>query len=196
MLTQNVEKIVDMLIDNGQYKFDDRQIIVFGLISLMQICFNIITTVMIGLFLGMLVESIYFLISFAPIRSYAGGYHAITPIKCYLLSVLIIIAVLLTQKYEVIGATMYFMGTIFSTVIIISLSPQQDTNKPLDSIEIKMYRKKAYFFLAVNMATLILTYLIGLFDVAKTISLSLFILAISLVAAKLINPKQARSDCD
>ena len=54
--------------------------------------------IIIGLLFNMICESIIFMVSYSILRIYAGGYHASTPIRCYLFSIVMIVAVLLLMK--------------------------------------------------------------------------------------------------
>lgn len=48
---------------------------------------NLISTIVIGVIAGNVFESIAFLVFYIPLRSYAGGYHASTPRRCYFISI-------------------------------------------------------------------------------------------------------------
>lgn len=57
------------------------------------------TLLVIGWLFGMVVESVIFYVSFIAIRKFAGGYHAMTPLRCYLFSTItIFISLLLLQQ--------------------------------------------------------------------------------------------------
>ena len=48
---------------------------------------NLISTIVIGVIVGKVFESIAFLVFYIPLRSYVGGYHASTPRSCYFISI-------------------------------------------------------------------------------------------------------------
>ena len=60
---------------------------------------NLISTIVIGVIAGKVFESIAFLVFYIPLRSYVGGYHASTPRRCYFISIVIIMAMLLFIIY-------------------------------------------------------------------------------------------------
>ena len=59
---------------------------------------HIVTIIILGVCFDMLFESIVFYGSFILIRKFAGGYHAKTPIRCYLFSAMSNIIVLSAIK--------------------------------------------------------------------------------------------------
>lgn len=48
---------------------------------------NLISTIVIGVIASNVFESIAFFVFYIPLRSYAGGYHASTPRRCYFISI-------------------------------------------------------------------------------------------------------------
>ncbi len=129
-----------ILIENEVIDAEDKEIYDYGLKQGMIIVLNAITTIMIGSLFGMLSETIVFSIAYIPLRSYVGGYHAKTQLRCYLLSVLLIICVLFAIENILWTSSIVLGLTFISGIIIFILAPMEDSNKPLDSIEKKVFR--------------------------------------------------------
>lgn len=81
------ERITNKLVINDVITTDNKELYRFGLQQGILMIFNIATFMGIGIVLNMVWESIIFLLTFIPLRSNAGGYHAKTQVKCYLYSV-------------------------------------------------------------------------------------------------------------
>ena len=79
------EKIIANMIKSGVSIEADREIYVYGLTQLFRTLLNVFSTVIIGFCMGMLAESVVFVICLMLIRSYSGGYHSDSPIRCYLI---------------------------------------------------------------------------------------------------------------
>lgn len=112
---------------------------------------NIITTVIIGLVFGMGWHAIILLAAFAPLRSYAGGYHASGYIKCYLESCVMLSVILGVMRYCMFGheqVLLMIFGVSF--ILVILLAPLPDANKPASEEELQQYRKKARVLLIVE----------------------------------------------
>ncbi len=88
--------LTKVLIDRRIVTIDNRETISYGLSTGIELILNLITTLAIGLILDMVLESVVFVLSFAYIRVYAGGYHFKKTLICYLVSNGIIALVLLT----------------------------------------------------------------------------------------------------
>ncbi|MEG1994510.1 MAG: accessory gene regulator B family protein [Oscillospiraceae bacterium] len=154
-----------------------------GLIMLL----NLLTTLAIGLAFGMLVESIILTIAYIPIRIYSGGYHSKTQLTCYFVSIIIAVIELFIVKYIYINILIsLFLSMLFGIVIFV-LSPVEDENKPLDSTEIAVYKKKSRTILVSELAIFYLLIFFNVSKFANCILVSLGLMAIMLVVGKLKN---------
>lgn len=126
----------------GNIQETDREIYLFGFYQGLIFLLNLVTALLTGIILNMFLESVLFLILFIPLRVFAGGYHAKTQLRCYVMSTvttaIILCLISFLQKNMGVGAfTLY----IISACIIWKLAPVQDKNKPLDLNEQIKYRK-------------------------------------------------------
>ena len=92
------ERVVESLISLGVVPSEDKDIYVYGIGQGTVLLVNLISVIIIGLLLGMVWQSLVFILAYIPIRSYAGGYHASTQLRCYILSNAVVVAVLLAIK--------------------------------------------------------------------------------------------------
>lgn len=108
---------------------------------------HIVTIVILGVCFNLLIESIVFYCSFILIRKFAGGYHAKTPIRCYLFSV--ILSIMMLFFIEFVNSTsfanffVFMIIELFCVVLILLISPLDTENNPLNRREKKMYKKIA-----------------------------------------------------
>lgn len=134
----------------------------YGIYIFLSSSLHIATIIVLGLFFNLLVESLVFYFSFIAIRKFAGGYHAKTPTRCYVFSVISSIIMLCLIKYaNSVGNIFTYLLIIFEflcVVLIILMSPLDTENNPLNS-----YEKKCYKTLAVLISVCI--YIISLFCV-------------------------------
>lgn len=99
MLSNQMTQIADGMVNKEIIKAEDKEIVAHGLKAGVQLLFNILTTIMMGLVFGLAFESLIFLISFSFIRTYTGGYHCKKAINCYFFSSGIVIMVLTVAKF-------------------------------------------------------------------------------------------------
>lgn len=106
--------------------------------------FHIATIIALGLCFNLLAESLVFYFSFIAIRKFAGGYHAKTPTRCYLFSVISSIIMLCLIKFvNSVSSIFTYLLIIFEflcIVMIISISPLDTENNLLNRHEKKWYK--------------------------------------------------------
>lgn len=131
--------------DEGQKNnFDLYEYAVYIILSSAFHVITVITVITLGLCFNLLVESLVFYFSFIAIRKFAGGYHAKTPVRCYLFSFASNIIILCLVKWlSSINTLFIFIFIIFEllcVVLILLISPLDTENNPLTGQEKKMYR--------------------------------------------------------
>lgn len=125
--------------------------------------------------------------AYIPLRSFAGGYHAKTPLRCYIFSVIMLIVVSIGLKYLSVSEWVYYAVLLASVLGVLVLSPVEDINKPLDEMEHKVYKKRAIIIAAIELAFSILLKLIGLDSLFIAVAYSFATLGFMLVAGKIKN---------
>ncbi len=186
MFESTAEKITHRLCENRIIPKQDRELYTYGFNLGLTVVLNLLSTVLVGVIFGMVFESIAFLLAYIPLRSYAGGYHANTPLRCYFISLIIIALLLSVIKFEVFSVIGYGILLLAGALICILLAPVADKNKPLDETEQKVYRHRTYIILLVEICVAIITVFVysKLFVV---ISMTVLTEGIMLVAGKLKN---------
>ncbi|MFI3176287.1 MAG: accessory gene regulator B family protein [Eubacteriales bacterium] len=187
MKKYTVENLVEILVQNGKCKEEERGVVLYGLRMAREIIANIITTIVIGLLFGMMLETIVFSVTFAILRSYCGGVHARNGLECYIFSSITLVMVLLIQKFDVIVGDVASVVMLIGAAMILMFAPIGDYNKRLDTIERQVYRNKVQLILI----GYILLYLVGVFLelewLAISTSLAIFVVGISLLLGKIKN---------
>lgn len=189
MFKKCIDRLIDILILKESIKEDEMELYAYGLELAVGIFINILTTIFIGMIFGMVLESMIFLLIYIPIRSYAGGYHANSNLKCYFLSCLLIIFVLLVIFYmpdkSYINIT---IGVIcVATPIILILAPIEDYNKPIDDKERQVFKNKIRLILAFYIGITIICIELGIKNIAVVIAITMFMLSTILVLGKIKN---------
>ena len=163
------------------------ELYIFGINQGLNMLLNIATALFIGILFGEVFRAFLFMFSYIPLRSYAGGYHAKTPIRCYLLSLIMLIIVLIGMKYLPVSDLVYYAILATAVLIVFLLSPVEDKNKPLDETEHKVYKKRAVFIASLEFFIGIVFKLIGLDNLFVAVSYSFAALSFMLVAGKIKN---------
>lgn len=137
------ERITRRLEESRSIQSEERELYLFGIEQGLTMLLNLATTLCIGLLCGMVWQSVVFTATYIPLRSFAGGYHAKTPTRCYIFSVLLMIATLLAMRWVYWTPLMCIILLSLSGVLIWLLAPVEDRNKPLDIMERQVYRKRS-----------------------------------------------------
>lgn len=186
MLCRLSEHLTDLLIEAGSIEKQDKSVYKYGIEMVIAIALNIITVIIIGYAMGMVLECIIFLLFFMPLRSYAGGYHNASFLKCYILSCSIIIGSLLCMKYIQVSVNYIYMLLIICVpcLYIWKKAPIENKNKPLKEEEIKKNRLKTRILILLYFTISALAYVLESFHIAQSAALTLWLTMILMI----INP--------
>ncbi|OPZ20447.1 MAG: putative accessory gene regulator protein [Firmicutes bacterium ADurb.BinA205] len=147
MFAKTAEKAVTALIIHGAADEQRKTVYIWGMTYILDTLFNIALFALIGALTGMLAETFVFTAAYIILRIYAGGFHAGTPQRCCLFSMLLLTGSLfMIASAEKMGMVLYIMSAAAAAVITV-MSPVSSKNKPLDSAEQKNYRRKARLIL-------------------------------------------------
>jgi len=134
-------KVIARLCASGAIKEDDRELYEYALNILLTGILHFLISLLIGLSLGMIMESLALFATFFAVRKFAGGFHAAKPWQCYLFSVATNVALLLLIRFLLKQIdVLYYVCLVFPLPFILLLSPAESPNKPLNAKEKKVYR--------------------------------------------------------
>ena len=191
MFNKKIEYLADMIVESDRYDSAEKEIIVYGLTSAVEQVVVILATVVLGVLFGLIFESFVFLVSFSMIRMYAGGYHCEKSTHCYIISCGIMMVVLVIVKY-----TPMAYSTLFSVIllliavpIIIKFAPVGATNKPLDDMEKKHYRKRTFFYLSVECCIIFILFIVRMRNISFVMCLGITISSFLLIVQKIVLKK-------
>lgn len=185
MISSVANNITNYLICKKVIKDDDREIYQYGFEQVFSSLLNIATMLLLGIILGKIYQSLVLILSFMALRSYSGGYHANTPLHCYLLTVMSISAALSIMKFVTIDRFICLGLLILSSVVILLLSPIGSKNKPLDEIEKIIYRKKTIIVWSVETCVAIVFIILDITEIHIAITLAQVIISIALIFGNL-----------
>ena len=169
------------------FSADESEIIEFGITVLISKVIFLITIVIVGVFCGELVSVLFFTLLYTPLRSFAGGIHAKTPVRCYFLSLAMLILTALIFKFLKITKLLFYFSIVISAIILILLSPVEDFNKPLDDIEIKIYRGKSLLIWCIETIVGVISTYFSFDLLFSCIFLNFTILSVMLILGKVKN---------
>ena len=135
--------IADMLWTQGIIQEDDIDKCKYGIDLFISSFLEIISILAIAAILGNFIETVLLFVFFVPLRIYAGGYHADTKLKCFIISL-----VMYGFSYTLANITpsgmfvlINVIGTLFSLIMVLIMAPIIHINKNVNDIERRNYRK-------------------------------------------------------
>lgn len=187
LLAKLSQRIGDDLVRSNVIEAEDAEIYIYGINQILVSVLNVSSALIIGLIFGTLLEIAVFMAAYIPLRSFAGGYHAKTPLRCYIFSVIMLIIVSIGLKYLHIEMWGYYAVLLAAVLIVFVLSPIEDKNKPLDDLEYKVYKKRAIIIAVIELVISVLFKLTGLDNLFIAVVYSFAVLGFMLVAGMVKN---------
>ncbi|MGN0393836.1 MAG: accessory gene regulator B family protein [Coprococcus sp.] len=139
------------------------EIFSYGIKTALMLLINMISLILIGVFMKMLSESIVFILAFMILRSYTGGYHINSGIGCYIVSCISIIIAMLFCRVGIFEYIIFdLLICIVSGILIYVYSPMEHENRPLNIKERKLFRRRSIFVFCVEV---ILGIILGIYGV-------------------------------
>lgn len=182
------EYLTQQLENENVISSDKRELYRYGFQNGMILTLNFVTSLLIGVIFGKVVDSIFLLAAYMPLRSYAGGHHSSSSEKCYIVSSFIMIIWMCLLKFQILPTSCCVIMLIVGLSVCFILAPVEDKNKPLDADEIRIYRKRSLAILLIEICVwLVFVLFIDRFE--QVIPIVIFTEAIMLIAGKIKNNK-------
>ena len=183
MITALARIVTDFFLKYKAINNEDADIYQYGNEIIISSVIDLLIVFILGLIYKELLNAVLFFISFLLLRTFGGGYHANTYLKCKIIYIIDISVVLFLSKYAVFIYNLHTMILIsmFSTTVIFSLAPIENPKKPLSESEtVKNARKSKV------LSVILCLMIIVLYRINKEISLTLLITYFSAAAAMII----------
>lgn len=181
-------KIALFLFNKQALPSDEVDIVTYGLFSaISKIMYGIISLAL-GSITGCFIESVCFYISLLFIRKYAGGFHAKTEFKCFLLSscsiAVSIMWIFFTKRIPMLACVTLGLS-IIAYFLIAVYSPVPALEKMLDENECKRYSIISRIRVGILILICLLSYFFKLEYIYISVSIAVILESIILIAGKL-----------
>ncbi|WP_101909723.1 accessory gene regulator B family protein [Marasmitruncus massiliensis] len=134
------EKLAENAIANHVIPAQEKELYVFAYETLFARFLSWGTILLIGLIFHCIIGTLFFIATFFPLRIYAGGFHERSYGRCFLASNIIFGVWILCYKVWAPYLHNYIiLFLIVSLIVVLTLAPIGDKNKPLSEAEIKKY---------------------------------------------------------
>ena len=180
-----IDEFVENLVNNNIIDNDEKEIYKYGLEQGILMTINVITIIIVGTCFGMAIESIVFMLTYIPLRTYAGGYHAKNQMICYFFSIGMIIVALVGIKminlFSIVGVVLI----VISYIVIYIFSPVEDHNKLLSKKEKVTYKKKTRKILIIEIVILLMVIGLGEYKIVNSIVVAHVFVGVMIMLGKM-----------
>lgn len=193
MFVKLSEYITQRLENEKVIQPDNRELYRYGFQQGLILLLNFVTSVVIGVIFGKVLDSVLILASYIPLRSYAGGHHSDSSEKCYIISTMITVIWVLILQFSELPTSCWGIILLIGAAVCFVLSPVENLQKPFDEDEAHVYRKRSLIVLASEVCLWIcLAFFVRLF--VQIIPLSVFTEAVMLIMGKIKNKRVIKKD--
>ena len=161
MFVKTADRFVGIMLEHGIIDKSKEVVCRWGIMHMLDTIFNIAMFVLIGISADMLAETALYTASYIPLRIYAGGYHAATPRKCCIISLIMLVGSLLLISHAERMLIPFYALAVSAALILIVLMPISDIHKPLGKAERRKYRTKGIAVLLTEMFFSVSLFLLG-----------------------------------
>lgn len=130
MLEKVSDRIAALLVSQGIIPEEDSDIYSYGLALIISFLFNTVVMLIVGALVHRFIETLLFLAVFVLLRSFTGGYHADTFLKCMLITFSTYALVIALSSIEVI-TPIYLSCLAIGFVIVLFTAPVEHPNKEI-----------------------------------------------------------------
>ena len=180
------DKLSQTLQNQGVINKEEQDICRYGLeLAFLSVC-EFASILLLAIFVGNFMQTLTFFIAFIPLRLYAGGYHADTRGRCYLVLLGVYFAFAYAMKVTPIFLyQMVEIATIiFMLFMVFCFAPIIHRNKKVTDIERYHYRKISLIIMAIEVGIIIFGMIFcTIKQYVFAFSLGQFTVAVSMLAA-------------
>ena len=184
------EKIASSFIEFEIIKKEDQEVYSYSFEILISTLLNFLVICFFAIFTKTIVETIFYLIAFIPLRQLVGGYHAKNHFRCFTILLMAyagFLMVIYLCPVEIISITILII-ILISYVLVFSLAPVADSNKPITNDESYSFKYKSRIAISTYSLITILMMIIGIHSKwILALSLGIISIALSLVAGTIKN---------
>lgn len=177
------QRLADQFVRDGVVAPEDAEIVRYGLEALADNMLAFLLTALVGFFYGSLLSGIALWVLIFPLRKYAGGYHAKTKARCYLISVGMLVVAFVLLYQPVYHPVVYFILVAISSYIFMN-APVDHENKVLDMTERRVYRRRTRVVLVLESTLFVIAWTLGLGNLMVVITMCFGIVGVALVMGK------------
>lgn len=135
-------RMIDYLKEEGIVSEEEMPIVLYGMKIVLITVVEFISILLLAIWRENILEGLWFLLGFCPLRLYVGGYHSKTPIQCYFMTIAVymvfslLLAVIPVEMYR----TIELITGVLTFCMVHHFAPIVHENRKINFFEVKRYR--------------------------------------------------------
>ncbi|MDO5397952.1 MAG: accessory gene regulator B family protein [bacterium] len=182
------QEISGILVQNRVINPEERSICEYGIDVILTWGIELLCILLLSLCIGNCLDTIFYFVSFIPIRLYGGGYHADSRIRCFCILIAVYAMFSLLTLYIPLEDSKWWLVilSMFSVVPIYLWAPLKNKNKNISEKERRCYRKICIILWGAEIAIILFVILLGKYNCyAQSFLVGLISATLALVAGKI-----------
>ena len=149
MIAHMSKNISSFFIAQGIISDEDREVYEYSFEILLSTLLSFIALAVISILSNSVIYTVLYLIGFIPLRMIAGGYHAKTHLRCFILLMLTysLFLVIISQMPINYSVFVIVPCVIFSIISVLLFAPSVDKNRPISSGDIHKLKKRSRYII-------------------------------------------------
>lgn len=176
------------IISIGKLQGINESILCYGCELILTSLFGLLFLIGLSLLVGHPLACLFFIAGFAPHRTSAGGYHADTHTKCYVVTSSMFLVGAMTAYCIEWNRYIYLAVAIFSAISIIVLAPLAAANKPLSEKRFRSNRIRSLIIASIHLLSAVFFAMLSLVNEELNMYFAgIFFASASLIMGKIKN---------
>lgn len=158
-------------------------LVLFGIVQGLRSVIEILMILVTGIILNVFWQTVVLLVVFIPLRSYAGGYHAKTPVQCAVMTWLLFFCFLMWIRFLPEHVWLQLVMLLSAGICLWACCPVQHENKPLEEYEFEKYRKRTRLIYLTEVVLAGILYVAGMTEWSHSIVLGIVMVWLTMMIA-------------
>lgn len=184
------QEISEVMVQNQIIASEDRNICEYGIDVILTWGIELLCILLLSLYVGNCLNTIFYFLSFIPIRLYVGGYHADSKLRCFGILIMVYVLFSLITGYMPLEETKWWLVilSMLSVVPIYIWAPLKNKNKTISEGERRHFRRISFVLWLVEMVIILFAILIGKYNChIQSFSVGLVSAILALIVGKIKN---------
>lgn len=188
MIKKVSDNFAQWLVQNGS-EAKDFNVISYSIESLLNYLLIIGACLIIGTLTGRIIESLIWLFSFITLRHYVGGFHAMSHLQCFFLS-LAVFCFCIFIFYEFANVYIILFCSIFALITVWIIAPVIKNKDRFSPKEFCTIKNKARIIISILVCAIIALCLFNEMKIASIICSAVFSVSLTALIGKLLLSSQ------